>query len=91
MRSGFLRSLSSCYSGHRTQGYIAQWLERLTADQQVPGTIPGGKSWFTFVTGSDNLTNQIIQMFKNMSPIRTVITTFTRKSVKKKRKSMERN
>ena len=31
-----------CYCGHRTQGYIAQWLERLTADQQVPGSIPGG-------------------------------------------------
>ncbi len=30
-----------CYSGYRTQGYIAQWLERLTADQQVPGSIPG--------------------------------------------------
>ena len=25
-----------------TQGYLAQWLERLTADQQVPGSIPGG-------------------------------------------------
>ena len=23
------------------QGYIAQWLERLTADQQVPGSNPG--------------------------------------------------
>ena len=33
------------------------------------------------MTGSDNLTNQIIQMFNNMSPIRTVITTITRKSV----------
>ena len=22
-------------------GYIAQWLERLTADQQVPGSTPG--------------------------------------------------
>ena len=22
-------------------GYIAQWLERLTADQQVPGSNPG--------------------------------------------------
>ena len=22
-------------------GYIAQWLERLTSDQQVPGSIPG--------------------------------------------------
>ena len=31
-----------CYSGYRTQGYIAQWLERLTAGQQVPGSIPGG-------------------------------------------------
>ena len=33
------------------------------------------------MTGSDNLTNQIIQMFNNMSPFRTVITTITRKSV----------
>ena len=24
-----------------TYGYIAQWLERLTADQQVPGSNPG--------------------------------------------------
>ena len=42
----------------------------------------GWRSWFTFVTGSDNLTNQIIQMYNIMSPIRTVITTITRKSVK---------
>ena len=41
----------------------------------------GWKSWLIFVTGSDNLTNQIIQMFNNMSPFRTVITTITRKSV----------
>ena len=41
----------------------------------------GWKSWFTFVTGSDNVMNQIIQMFNNKSPIRTVITTITRKSV----------
>ena len=41
----------------------------------------GWKSWFTFLTGYDKLTNQIIQMFNNMSPIRTVITTITRKSV----------
>ena len=26
-------------------GYIAQWLERLTADQQVPGSNPGVPSW----------------------------------------------
>ena len=25
----------------RAIGYIAQWLERLTADQQVPGSNPG--------------------------------------------------
>ena len=24
-----------------SRGYIAQWLERLTADQQVPGSNPG--------------------------------------------------
>ena len=41
----------------------------------------GWRSWFIIVTGSDNLTNQIIQMFNNVSPIRTVITTITRKSV----------
>ena len=33
------------------------------------------------MTGYDKLPNQIIQMFSNMSPIRTVITTITRKSV----------
>ena len=43
------------------------------------------KSWFTFLTGYDKLTNQIIQTFNNMSPIRTVITTITRKSVNKTR------
>ena len=26
---------------HGQHGYIAQWLERLTADQQVPGSNPG--------------------------------------------------
>ena len=41
----------------------------------------GWKSWFTFVKRNDKLTNQIIQMFNNMSLIRTVITTITRKSV----------
>ena len=41
----------------------------------------GWKSWFTFLTGYDKLTNQIIQMFNNTSPTRTVITTITRKSV----------
>ena len=35
----------------------------------------GWRSWFTFVTGSDNLTNQNTQMFNSMSPI-------TRMSVK---------
>ena len=34
--------LSVCWSGHRSQGCIAQWLEQLTADQQVLGSIPGG-------------------------------------------------
>ena len=29
-------------------GYIAQWLERLTADQQVPGSNPGVPSYYLF-------------------------------------------
>ena len=29
-----------CYSGYRS--VVVQWLERLTADQQVPDSIPGG-------------------------------------------------
>ena len=42
----------------------------------------GWRSWFTFVTGSDNLMNHPAQRYNIMSPIRTVITTLTRKSVK---------
>ena len=39
-RSGQERhGFATCYSS--TNGYIAQWLERLTADQQVPGSNPG--------------------------------------------------
>ena len=30
---------------HVQEGYIAQWLERLTADQQVPGSNPGVPFW----------------------------------------------
>ena len=41
----------------------------------------GWKSWFIFLAGSDKVMNQIIQVFNNKSPIRTVITTITRKSV----------
>ena len=32
---------------HAQHGYIAQWLERLTADQQVPGSNPGVPSFFS--------------------------------------------
>ena len=39
------------------------------------------RSWFTFMTCSDNLTNQITQMINIMSPITTSIRTITRKSV----------
>ena len=42
----------------------------------------GWRSWFIFMTGSDNLTNQTAQRYNIMSPIRTVITTISRKSVK---------
>ena len=41
----------------------------------------GWKSWFIFVTGSDNVMNHPAQRYNTMSPIRTVITTITRKSV----------
>ena len=41
----------------------------------------GWKSGFIFMTGSDNLMNHPAQRYNTMSPIRTVITTITRKSV----------
>ena len=42
---GFYK-MSNCSSNdgqgpNKSHGYIAQWLERLTADQQVPGSNPG--------------------------------------------------
>ena len=37
----YLRRLEGCVSSMIKHGYIAQWLERLTADQQVPGSNPG--------------------------------------------------
>ena len=54
--------------------FIAQWLERLTAGQQVPGSIPDGHHGLPSWTWSSNL---IIQMINVMSPITTII----RKSV----------
>ena len=45
----------------------------------------GWKSWFIFMTGSDNLMNHPAQRYNTMSPFRTVITTITRKSVNKTR------
>ena len=44
----------------------------------------GWMSWFIFMTGSDNLMNHPAQRYNIMSPIRTVITTITRKSVERK-------
>ena len=41
----------------------------------------GWRSWFIFMTGSDNLMNHPAQRYNTMSPIRAVITTITRKSV----------
>ena len=41
----------------------------------------GWRSWFIFMTGSHNLMNHPAQRYNTMSPIRTVITTITRKSV----------
>ena len=41
-------------SGHRSQGYTAQWLKRLTQDQQVPGSIPGGGHDFPSWRGMTN-------------------------------------
>ena len=61
--------------------FIAQWLERLIADQQVPGSIQDGDHCLTFMTWSSKLTNQILQMINITSPITTSIRTMTRKSV----------
>jgi hypothetical protein len=36
-----LAMVNSCHIARHANGYIAQWLERLTADQQVPGSNPG--------------------------------------------------
>ena len=44
-------------------GCIAQWLERLTADQQVPGSTPGAPFFInfliTFGNGHDHLAQLI--------------------------------
>ena len=47
-------------------GYIAQWLERLTADQQVPGSNPGVPSLCVFVDLARVLTSRSIN--KSASP-----------------------
>ena len=46
-----------------------------------PWSNSGWKSWFIFMTGSDNLMNHPAQRYNAVSPIRTVIATITRKSV----------
>lgn len=38
-------AMDPCWKEILASGYIAQWLERLTADQQVPGSNPGVPSW----------------------------------------------
>lgn len=47
-----LAARTQCLAGRSEllSGYIAQWLERLTADQQVPGSNPGMP--FVFVVAS---------------------------------------
>ena len=37
----FLQKIVLCVRALKSCGYIAQWSERLTADQQVPGSNPG--------------------------------------------------
>ena len=46
-RADALSSMQACirYKDQLSNGYIAQWLERLTADQQVPGANPGVPSF----------------------------------------------
>ena len=46
-----------------THGYIAQWSERLTADQQVPGSNPGVPSLDLSHVSHTLLTNQYIKSF----------------------------
>ena len=74
-------STPSIESGHRSQGYTAQWLKRLTADQQVPVSIPGGGHGLPSWHGHINWQSNNILMINIMSPITTSIKTITRKSV----------
>ena len=44
-KHGGKMAVQACLKETLASGYIAQWLERLTADQQVPGSNPGVPSW----------------------------------------------
>ena len=48
-------------------GYIAQWLERLTADQQVPGSNPGVPSFLESMHLSGRRTNDKKTLFKHFA------------------------
>jgi hypothetical protein len=52
-------------------GYIAQWLERLTADQQVPGSNPGVPSYnlFPLEMCAGKIAKRSVAMPKLISPL----------------------
>ena len=58
-RAGFstVASHTAQKSRNRSIGYIAQWLERLTADQQVPGSNPGVPSMVNMLRAQEASTN----------------------------------
>ena len=80
-----------CESIYRWWSWLLIWIQNPRVHSSVvraadcrsagPWFNSGWRSWFIFMTGSDNLMNHPAQRYNTMSPIRTVITTITRKSV----------
>ena len=82
---------NGCYGLYRWWSWLLLWIQNPRVHSSMvraadcrsagPWFNSGWRSWFIFMTGSDNLMNHPAQRYNTMSPIRTVITTITRKSV----------
>ena len=51
-----------------TGGYIAQWLERLTADQQVPGSNPGVPLFFAQIVAAEGGVGRVAPRVQRVRP-----------------------